>query len=153
VQDPPDPRRANRAIDRDLATILATATAKERDRRYQTVLDFAEDLRRWNANEPIRARPVGSIERMLRWAQRQPALAATSAAIAVLALVAIALVAYGVGATGRAQQEATLRASADSARRVAEEERTRADAARAALEQIDRDQALQKEIEELNMQA
>src|SRR5262249_6338467 len=63
-EEAPDPRRANPEIDRDLATILETATAKDRDRRYQTALAFAEDLRRWRGNEPVLARPVGRLERV-----------------------------------------------------------------------------------------
>jgi tetratricopeptide (TPR) repeat protein len=141
----PDPRRANAAIDRDFATIIETATAKNRDQRYQTALDLAEDLRRWRANEPIRARRVGRVERMWRWAQRKPALAASAAAIVLLALAASALLAYGVGASGKADVEAKLRATAEEARK-------RADEARFALEQAARDRAFSAELDELNMQ-
>lgn len=45
TEDPPDPRPpANPKIDPSLATILETSTAKERNLRYQTSLDLAEDL-------------------------------------------------------------------------------------------------------------
>ncbi len=170
--EPPDPRRANRAIDRDFATILETATAKERDRRYQTALDLAEDLRRWRANEPIRARPAGRFERLARWAQRNPALAASGAAILLLAVAAVALGAYGAGAAGRADVEAGLRAEAEQARAVADRERAEAvearavadreralaeearavaDTARSALVQVRADRALSDELDELDM--
>jgi serine/threonine-protein kinase len=139
------PRRLNPAIDLDLATILETATAKDRDRRYQTTLDMAEDLRRWGANEPIRARPVGRFERMRRWVQRKPALAASVLAIALLLLAAGGLLAYGLVESSRARSEATLRS-------VAETERKRADEARAMLEQVDRDAQLFEELDLVNMQ-
>ncbi len=158
-EEPPPARTLNAAIDRDLATILETATAKERDRRYQTALDFAEDLRRWTANEPIRARPVGRFERLRRWVQRKPALAASAAAIVVLLLGASALLAYGVGASSRAATEAQLRSVAESARQAADEarvlaerERQRADVARAAVEQVGRDHRFSDELDLLNMQ-
>ena len=163
--DPSDPRRANPAIDRDLATILETATAKERDRRYQTALDLAEDLRRWRANEPIRARPVSRLERLGRWMQRKPALAASLAAAALLLIAASAFLFYGIGAASRADSEAKLRAEAEVARsraeeaqsraqeaqRLAETERGRAEIARAALEQAQKDRALGEALDELGM--
>ena len=43
---------------RDLKVVLDKALEKERDRRYQTALDLAEELRRVREYEPIRARPV-----------------------------------------------------------------------------------------------
>ncbi|MGH9362366.1 MAG: serine/threonine-protein kinase, partial [Thermoanaerobaculia bacterium] len=53
--DPPAPRRLNPKISKDLKVVLETALEKNVDRRYQTALDFAEDLRRVRAFEPIRA--------------------------------------------------------------------------------------------------
>jgi tetratricopeptide (TPR) repeat protein len=150
--DPPDPRRANPSIDRDLATILETSTAKDRDRRYQTALDLAEDLRRWRQNEPIRARPVSRFERAQRWVQRNPALAGSGAAIVVLLISAIALLAYGVGAADKVKVESQLRADADDAREHAESERLRADEARAALEQVQTDRRFAAELDDLSMQ-
>ncbi|MBL8859241.1 MAG: protein kinase [Planctomycetes bacterium] len=144
-QDAPDPRRVNRAVDRDLATILATATAKERDRRYQTALDMAEDLRRWNANEPIRARPVGRIERAGLWIRRKPALAASLLAAALLLIAAGGLLAYGLVESGRARSEAALRS-------IAERERERADEARSLLERAEREARLGEELDLINMQ-
>ena len=46
--------------------------AKDRDHRYQTALDFAEDLARWRSGEPIHARAVGPVGRLYRWARREP---------------------------------------------------------------------------------
>jgi tetratricopeptide (TPR) repeat protein len=144
-EEPSNPRRANAAIDKDFATILETATAKDRDHRYQTALDLAEDLRRWLAMEPIRARPIGRFERARRWTQRNPLLAAGAAAIILLLLGSSALLSYGLGAAGRAGIEAGLR-------EVAERERAAAEEARNVLEQIQADQLLAEELDELTMQ-
>ena len=149
--EPQDARSANPAIDRDLATILETATAKEPDRRYQTAMDFALDLQRWRENEPIRARPVSRVERAARWMQRKPALAASLSAILLLVLSSIGLLSYGLGASGRAEVEAVLRAAAEEARETADSERARAEAARAALEQVRADQVLAAELDEISM--
>lgn len=54
---PPDPLWQGRPwVDRDLETIVLRAVEKNPDRRYQTVDEMAEDVRRWLAGEPIMAR-------------------------------------------------------------------------------------------------
>ena len=70
-----DPRALNPAIGRDLAVVVETAMEKDRDRRYQSASEFAEDLGRVRRLEPIHARPAGSMLRLRRWTQRNPALA------------------------------------------------------------------------------
>jgi WD40 repeat protein len=72
-----DPRRSNPALSEDFAVVVATAMAKEPDRRYQTALDLAEDLRRMRVHEPIRARPAGPLLRLALWSRRNPGLAAS----------------------------------------------------------------------------
>ena len=56
--DPPDARKRNPAVPADLAVVLATGLEKDRDRRYESALAFAEELRRVRTLEPIRARPA-----------------------------------------------------------------------------------------------
>ncbi len=77
----PPVRRMNAAVEEDLAVVLETALEKDLARRYATALEFAEDLRRVREYEPIRARSAGPLLRLRRWAQRQPALAASSTLI------------------------------------------------------------------------
>jgi tetratricopeptide (TPR) repeat protein len=108
--------RNNRAVPEDLAVITTTATAKERERRYKTALDFAVDLERFVALEPIAARPVTAMQRGLRWARRNPALASALGAALVLFLLATGLTSYAVGAAGRADAEAALRKQSDDIR-------------------------------------
>ena len=90
----PDPRALNPALTEDVRVVLETATDKDRERRYPTALDLAEDLRRIREFEPVSARPAGPWLRLTRWARRQPALAAALGAT-ILALsigLAVALV-------------------------------------------------------------
>jgi serine/threonine protein kinase/formylglycine-generating enzyme required for sulfatase activity len=89
-REPPDPRRANRAVDADLAVVLDTALSKELPRRYRTALDLAEDLRRVREGRPVRARPIGSLGRLARWARRKPALAASLAGTLLVLAVGLA---------------------------------------------------------------
>jgi serine/threonine protein kinase/WD40 repeat protein len=74
-EEPQRLRRVNPALPRDLEVVVETAMSKNRERRYQTALDLAEDLRRVREHEPIRARPAGPVTRVVRWAQRHPAVA------------------------------------------------------------------------------
>jgi len=89
-KDAPDPRAINEAISKDLRVVIETAMAKERDRRYPTSLELAEELRRIREFEPIHARPAGTILRLRRWGQRNPVVAALSVALFVFLVAGLA---------------------------------------------------------------
>src|SRR4029079_9141205 len=63
------------------------AMAKESARRYQTASALGDDLSRWLAGDPIRARPAGAIEKGWRWCSRHPLEAILVGSIALLLLV------------------------------------------------------------------
>ncbi len=75
TRDPVPPRRLQPKTPRDLETICLKCLHKEPAKRYATAEELAEDLRRYQAGEAIRARPLGPGERLWRWCRRQPALA------------------------------------------------------------------------------
>lgn len=73
LQDEPrPPRRLNDKVPRDLETICLKAMAKSPGRRYSTAAELADDLRRYLDHQPIRARPMGRVERAWRWCVRNP---------------------------------------------------------------------------------
>jgi tetratricopeptide (TPR) repeat protein len=86
-EEPSAPRRVNRAIPAELETIVLKAMEKNPAERYATAKDLAEDLRRWLADEPIRARPAGMVRRLRKWGWRHPAWVAAAAALVLAVLV------------------------------------------------------------------
>jgi tRNA A-37 threonylcarbamoyl transferase component Bud32 len=84
LQDEPrPPRQLNDRIPRDLETICLKALAKTPARRYAAAGEFADDLRRYLAGEPIQARPVGRAERLWRWCRRNPVAAGLLIAVSL----------------------------------------------------------------------
>ncbi|HZU35735.1 MAG TPA: protein kinase [Gemmataceae bacterium] len=118
--DPRQPRRVDPRVPVDLETIILKAASKEPESRYATARELADDLGRFLRNEPIRARPTGTSERIVKWCRRRPAVVRT----AVLLAMALALVL--VGATiliWRAKRQADqaareLKAQAEFAQQV-----------------------------------
>jgi serine/threonine protein kinase/WD40 repeat protein len=82
--EPVPPSQLQPKLPRDLATITLKCLQKEAAKRYASALDLAEDLRRYVVGEPIRARPIGRVERLWRWCRRNPAVAALAAAVLLL---------------------------------------------------------------------
>jgi serine/threonine protein kinase len=78
-QQPPRPSKIDRRIPRDLETIILKAIAKEPEQRYDSAADLAEDLRRFLADRPIRARRSAPWEHAWRWCRRNPLVASLSA--------------------------------------------------------------------------
>ena len=66
------PSRLQPGLPRDLETITLKCLEKDPQRRYATALELADDLRRYLDGEPIRAQPVGPLERGLKWVRRRP---------------------------------------------------------------------------------
>ncbi|MBI1346148.1 protein kinase [bacterium] len=76
IADAPSPRLLNPQTSRDLETICLKCLEREPLRRYATAREVADELRRVQRGEPILARPVTRLERVVRWCQRHPATAA-----------------------------------------------------------------------------
>jgi DNA-binding transcriptional regulator YiaG len=87
TEEPALPRRLDRRVPRDLETIVLKAIAKEPGQRYQKAEELAEDLRRFLADRPIRARRFSLLERTWRLCRRNPLVASLSSVITLLLLV------------------------------------------------------------------
>jgi formylglycine-generating enzyme required for sulfatase activity/tRNA A-37 threonylcarbamoyl transferase component Bud32 len=98
--EPEAPRRVHWAVPRDLETICLKCLHKEPEKRYASAAALADDLDRYRSGQPIRARRVGAVGRLVLWCRRKRALAAT----VFVACLAIAVVA-GAAAVHHVLQE------------------------------------------------
>jgi predicted Ser/Thr protein kinase len=88
-EDPPPLRTIDRRIPRDLETICMKALHKSPAARYANVSALLEDLRRFEAGEPLLARRTSMVIRMGRWCMRRWKVAATVlVTVAVMAAIA-----------------------------------------------------------------
>jgi tetratricopeptide (TPR) repeat protein len=133
TEEPRPPRRLNDQIPRDLEVICLKAMAKEPARRYDNAGEMADDLRRWQRGEPIRARPAGPVYRGWRWCRRRPLVAGLAAALLLTFLAGFAGVfAQWRQAEAARDEEARQRGEAEAARDAETRQHAAAEGARAA---------------------
>jgi serine/threonine-protein kinase len=131
TQEPVPPSRLQPKVPRDLDTICLKCLQKEPAKRYADCAALAEDLRRFVAGEPIRARPVSAAARLWRWGRRNPGVAALTATVFVLlvACAAVLTVAYFHVQDEKARAEANAAAETE-ARHLADQSAKEAGQAR-----------------------
>jgi tetratricopeptide (TPR) repeat protein/tRNA A-37 threonylcarbamoyl transferase component Bud32 len=108
------PAKLSRLLSGDLDNIVLMAMRKEADRRYQSVEQFSEDLRRYLSGLPITARPVTFGYRAGKFMRRH------RAAVAAAVLVAFSLLGGIIATTYSARQARAERDRASQAAARAE---------------------------------
>jgi len=140
--DPLRPRSIDPRVPRDLETIVLKATEKDPKARYASAEALAEDLRRFLDDEPILARRVRAAERYLRWARRNPLIAALGGvltAVLVGTMIASVVVAGRMAALAErhdraARSEHDARLTTQASLKQAEADRREADRQRERAE-------------------
>ena len=92
THEPMPPSRRQAGVPLDLDTICLKCLRKEPENRYASAAELANELARYQRGEPIHARPVGRIERAVKWVRRNPVVAASLAGLAGIILTAFLLV-------------------------------------------------------------
>lgn len=126
VKDAPDVRTFNPRVSPALAAVINTAVARDRDRRYRTALDFAEDLARVRDGRPTVARPPGPASRLARWVERSPGLAVSVLALFITLALGLATSIVLLARSERDREEKRL-ALEDRSRALEREQSARAD--------------------------
>jgi WD40 repeat protein/serine/threonine protein kinase len=95
--EPPSPRLLQPGVPRDLETVCLKCLEKDPKKRYEDAAGLAEDLRRFQAGEPVLARPMGALGRLLKWVRRYPTVAALSSAVTLVTVVGVVFVLWALG--------------------------------------------------------
>ncbi|MCD0462623.1 serine/threonine-protein kinase [Roseiconus lacunae] len=88
----PTPLRSNRPdVPNSLETVIAKAMSKNRDSRYDTALEFAEDLQRVLDGTPTIARNPTFLDRAAQWAVARKRAVAAGVAFGLVLLIGLAV--------------------------------------------------------------
>jgi tetratricopeptide (TPR) repeat protein/tRNA A-37 threonylcarbamoyl transferase component Bud32 len=113
------PRRLRPDMPADLETICLKCLEKSPARRYATAQELAEDLERFRSGAPIRARRLGPVERLAKWAARHPWQTGLAATV-FLALAVVMGLTYRHNFQLRAEIGRTQAKAAEARRNYAE---------------------------------
>jgi hypothetical protein len=132
-QEPVPPRLLNPAIPRDLEVICLKCLGKKPAQRYASAAGLAEDLRRWQNNEPILARPPSLLGRTVRWCRRHPAV---TTVVVVMALGLAGVLWQWRAAESQRQAAVTASELAEKRRVIAEEAKKEAEEEAAGAREV-----------------
>ena len=109
-EDPVPPVLLNPAVARDLETICLKCLQKNPGDRYASAKDVADELNRFLAGEPIKARRPGLIRVVRLWRRRNPAVANLAAVLAVVLFGGLVAIGYQWRRIEAARERAEARA-------------------------------------------
>jgi serine/threonine protein kinase/formylglycine-generating enzyme required for sulfatase activity len=120
-ETPPPPRKADRAVPKDLDAVIRKAMERDPDRRYPTAAALAQDLGRFAAGTPVSARPPGLGHLFRLWVRRNKAVAAT--AFGAFAIIVVGTLLFLRSLTEQRDAARDARDRATAAREEATKER------------------------------
>ena len=92
TSEPLTPTAHNAKIPIDLETICLKAIERDREQRYQSAVEFRDDLRRFVANQPIKAKRAGPAARIGKFVRRHQLASLASAAAVVAVTLGLTLI-------------------------------------------------------------
>jgi non-specific serine/threonine protein kinase/serine/threonine-protein kinase len=108
---PARPSSIDRALRGDLETVTLKALEKDRDRRYRSASELAEDLKRYLNAEPITARPPSLTYQLRMFTRRNRAVVALASGAVLLLISAIIGTSWGLVQVNRARERAQTQAA------------------------------------------
>ncbi|MCS7468726.1 protein kinase [Stieleria sp. ICT_E10.1] len=115
-KEPVWPATLNPNVPKDLETICLKCLEKEPHKRYGTAALLAEDLSNFLDGRPVRARPIGRVQRGWRWCRRNPLVASLLSLLGLSLVIGLAVSSsLAILANSRAYEEARQRALAEEA--------------------------------------
>lgn len=93
-------------LSKDIETVILKCLEKNPERRYQSCAALAEDLERIRAHKRIEAAPIGAAGRLVRWAERNRAVAAVAAAVVLITLTIPVIGVWGEISAARERRRA-----------------------------------------------
>jgi len=102
--EPAAPHLADSTVPRDLSAVVMKAMAKDRERRYLSMAELADDLRAFADGQSVRARVESGPERLLRAMRRNPAWT-TAIVVSFAALTTAAAVSFTALTRARADRD------------------------------------------------
>ncbi|MBL4846121.1 MAG: protein kinase, partial [Planctomycetes bacterium] len=93
-EEPLPPRKHDSRVDRDVNTIVLKAMDKDPTRRYQTSQDLAEDIQRYLDGDPIKARPLGPIGRLIKKSRKNMPVVVVSLVVCLAVFSAVGLIVW-----------------------------------------------------------
>ena len=83
-EEPPiKPSTIDRKLRGPIEAIVLKALEKDREKRYQSVTELAQDIRRYLNGAPIEAKPPTTWTRVGRWVCRHPVVTTTTGCLAI----------------------------------------------------------------------
>ena len=114
LHDPPPLLKIRSRIPRDLAVICGKAMEKARDHRYQSMNEFAADIRRYLNDEPVIAKPPGPLQRAVKRVRRNPVVSIAAGLVFLFLLVFSAYVALWSNPRMKAERDKAVTAQAQT---------------------------------------
>ncbi len=117
-QAPTRPSTINKALRGDIETIVLKTLEKDRDRRYRSAAQLADDIHRYLRAEPIAARPPSVVYQARMFARRHRVLVGAGLIVGAALVLAVVGIAWGLVQAKAARVQAQT--EADNAKAISD---------------------------------